>query len=184
MPASGSSIFTDADGYQASLRDLLDLLVLRPRDFHARLSWVELLHLHLLYAEEAASRLAYVTLPSEQVFIIFPTRQDSLLIAGGTGRASEGRFQDKRGVCETRRTGAWWGYRFFDAYVEKAGPDYLDQNAISSEPFFMSINFMKVHQPNLPAPEFIHKSMSKSKYADSIVENDTRIGRIRARYGS
>jgi arylsulfatase A-like enzyme len=37
---------------------------------------------------------------------------------------------------------------------------------------------MKVHQPNLPAPEFIHKSMSKSKYADSIVENDTRIGRI------
>jgi len=70
------------------------------------------------------------------------------------------------------------------AYVEKAGPDYLDQNAISSEPFFMSINFMKVHQPNLPAPEFIHKSMSKSKYADSIVENDTRIGRIRARYGS
>ena len=84
MPASDSSIFTDADGYQASLRDLLDLLVLRPRDFHARLTWVEFLHLHLLYAEEAGSRLAYVTLPQEQVFIIFPTRRDSLLIAGGT----------------------------------------------------------------------------------------------------
>ena len=37
---------------------------------------------------------------------------------------------------------------------------------------------MKVHQPNMPAPEFQHKSMSKSKYADSVVENDTRIGRI------
>ena len=37
---------------------------------------------------------------------------------------------------------------------------------------------MKVHQPNLPAPEFIHKSPSKSKYADSVVENDTRIGHI------
>ena len=37
---------------------------------------------------------------------------------------------------------------------------------------------MKVHQPNMPAPEFIHKSLSKSKYADSIVENDTRIGHI------
>jgi arylsulfatase len=37
---------------------------------------------------------------------------------------------------------------------------------------------MKVHQPNLPAPEFEHKSLSKSKYADSIVELDTRIGRI------
>jgi hypothetical protein len=42
----------------------------------------------------------------------------------------------------------------------------------------MSINFMKGHQPNLPHPDFIHKSMSKSKYADSLVENDTRIGRI------
>ena len=37
---------------------------------------------------------------------------------------------------------------------------------------------MKVHQPNMPHPDFIHKSMSKSKYADSLVENDTRIGRI------
>ncbi|TWA30911.1 arylsulfatase-like protein [Sinorhizobium medicae] len=37
---------------------------------------------------------------------------------------------------------------------------------------------MKVHQPNLPAPEFQHKSLSKTKYADSVVELDTRIGRI------
>jgi len=35
-----------------------------------------------------------------------------------------------------------------------------------------------VHQPNMPAPEFEHKSLSKSKYADAVVENDTRIGRI------
>ncbi len=50
--------------------------------------------------------------------------------------------------------------------------------AKSDKPFFMSVNFMKVHQPNMPAPEFEHKSLSKSKYADSVVENDTRIGRI------
>jgi arylsulfatase len=42
----------------------------------------------------------------------------------------------------------------------------------------MSINFMKVHQPNMPHPDFIGKSMDKTKYADSVVENDTRIGRI------
>ena len=30
----------------------------------------------------------------------------------------------------------------------------------------------------MPAPEFIHKSLSKSKYADSVVENDARIGAI------
>ena len=70
------------------------------------------------------------------------------------------------------------GIPFFDEYVEKASLDYLDRNARSTQPFFMSINFMKVHQPNMPAPEFQHKSLSKSKYADSVVENDTRIGRI------
>jgi arylsulfatase len=70
------------------------------------------------------------------------------------------------------------GIPFFDEYVEKASLDYLDRNARSTQPFFMSINFMKVHQPNMPAPEFQNKSLSKSKYADSVVENDTRIGRI------
>jgi arylsulfatase A-like enzyme len=70
------------------------------------------------------------------------------------------------------------GIPFFDEYVEKASLEYLDRAAKSGKPFFMSINFMKVHQPNMPHPDFVHKSLSKSKYADSIVENDTRIGRI------
>jgi arylsulfatase A-like enzyme len=70
------------------------------------------------------------------------------------------------------------GIPFFDEYVEKASLDYLDTAAKAGKPFFMSINFMKVHQPNLPAPEFVNKSLSKTKYADSIVENDTRIGRV------
>jgi arylsulfatase A-like enzyme len=70
------------------------------------------------------------------------------------------------------------GIPFLDEYVEKAALDYLDKAAKSGKPFFMSINFMKVHQPNLPAPDFVHKSLSKSKYADSLVEADTRIGRV------
>jgi arylsulfatase A-like enzyme len=70
------------------------------------------------------------------------------------------------------------GIPFLDEYVEKASIEYLDKAAKSGKPFFMSVNFMKVHQPNLPAPDFIHKSMSKSKYADSIVEADTRIGHV------
>ena len=70
------------------------------------------------------------------------------------------------------------GIPFFDGYVEKAAIEYLDRNANSREPIFMSINFMKVHQPNLPHPDYIHKSLSKSKYADSVVELDARIGRI------
>ena len=30
---------------------------------------------------------------------------------------------------------------------------------------------MKVHQPNMPDPDYTHKSMSKSKYAELVVEN-------------
>jgi arylsulfatase A-like enzyme len=70
------------------------------------------------------------------------------------------------------------GIPFFDEYVEKASIEYLDKAAKAGKPFFMSINFMKVHQPNMPHPDFIHKSMSKTKYADSLMENDTRIGRV------
>jgi len=70
------------------------------------------------------------------------------------------------------------GIPFFDEYVEKAALEYLDKAAGSGQPFFMSVNFMKVHQPNLPHPDFVHKSLSKSKYADSLVENDARIGHL------
>jgi arylsulfatase A-like enzyme len=70
------------------------------------------------------------------------------------------------------------GIPFFDSYVEKAALEFLDQASKSDKPFYINVNFMKVHQPNMPAPEFEHKSMSKSKYADAIVELDTRIGRI------
>lgn len=70
------------------------------------------------------------------------------------------------------------GIPFFDSYVEAAALEFLDTAAKSDKPFFINVNFMKVHQPNLPAPEFEHKSISKSKYADSVVELDTRIGRI------
>lgn len=71
------------------------------------------------------------------------------------------------------------GIPFFDSYVEKAAVEFLDDAAKTPDkPFFINVNFMKVHQPNMPAPEFEHKSISKSKYADSVVELDTRIGRI------
>ncbi len=71
------------------------------------------------------------------------------------------------------------GIPFLDKYIEQSGLKFLEDAAQhKDQPFFININFMKVHQPNLPAPEFEHKSMSKSKYADSVVELDTRIGNI------
>jgi len=41
------------------------------------------------------------------------------------------------------------GIPYLDEYVEKAGLEFLDEAARSDKPFFININFMKVHQPNL-----------------------------------
>jgi len=73
------------------------------------------------------------------------------------------------------------GIPYFDGYVEKAALEFLEEASKQKAPFFINVNFMKVHQPNMPAPEFEHKSLSKSKYADSVVELDTRIGHIMAK---
>jgi arylsulfatase len=71
------------------------------------------------------------------------------------------------------------GIPFFDGYVEKAALEFLETAAKdTSKPFFINVNFMKVHQPNLPHPDYRKKSLSKSKYADSVVELDARIGHI------
>jgi arylsulfatase A-like enzyme len=110
------------------------------------------------------------------------------MMSGNSGQAAReefklnGQYVDKPGKPITMDgveypTGVV-GIPYVDAYIEKAALDYLDRNGKSAEPIFMSINFMKVHQPNMPHPDYKHKSMSKSKYADSIVENDARIGHI------
>ncbi len=71
------------------------------------------------------------------------------------------------------------GIPFFDGYVERAAIEFLEEAAAKPDtPFFINVNFMKVHQPNLPHPDFQGASISKSKYADSVVELDTRIGSI------
>ena len=71
------------------------------------------------------------------------------------------------------------GIPFLDKYVEQSGIKFLEDAAKTpDQPFFINVNFMKNHQPNLPAPEFKHKSISKTKYADSVVELDTRVGNI------
>jgi arylsulfatase A-like enzyme len=98
-------------------------------------------------------------------------------LSGNAGQPAREDFKINGQYVDTPAQGVV-GIPFFDGYVERAALEYLDRNANSAEPIFMSINFMKVHQPNMPHPEYIHKSMSKSKYADSVHELDARIGRI------
>lgn len=98
-------------------------------------------------------------------------------LSGNAGQPAREEFKVNGEYVDTPQQGVV-GIPYLDAYVERAALDYLDRNAGSTQPFFMSINFMKVHQPNLPHPDFIDKSMAKSKYADSLVEADARIGRV------
>ncbi len=98
-------------------------------------------------------------------------------LSGKAGEAAREEFKVNGEYVNTPEKGLV-GIPFLDEYVENAASEYLDRAAKSGKPFFMSVNFMKVHQLNLPHPDFVHKSPSKSKYADSIVENDTRIGHL------
>jgi arylsulfatase A-like enzyme len=97
-----------------------------------------------------------------------------------SGNAGEKPHQEWRvnGEYENTPDKGWVGIPYLDEYIEKASIDYLERAAKKGQPFFMSINFMKVHQPNLPHPDYIYKSMSKTKYADSVVEADARIGHV------
>lgn len=97
-------------------------------------------------------------------------------LSGKAGKKPVEEFKINGQYVDTPEQGVV-GIPFFDSYVEKAALEFLETASQSDKPFFNNVNFMKVHQPNVPAPEFVHKSMSKSKYADSVVELDTRIGR-------
>ena len=54
---------------------------------------------------------------------------------------------------------------------------YIKQHAKDSKPFFMDVNFMKMHQPTRPSKAFQGKSRL-GNYSDSVMELDSNIGRI------
>jgi arylsulfatase len=99
------------------------------------------------------------------------------MLSGNAGEAPHEEFKINGQYVNTPDKGVV-GIPFVDEYIEKASIEYLETAAKSGKPFFMDVNFMKVHQPNMPHPDYIGKSLSKTKYADSIVELDSRIGRI------
>jgi arylsulfatase len=99
------------------------------------------------------------------------------MLSGKAGEKPKEEFKVNGQYVNTPEKGLV-GIPFLDEYIEKATLDYLEQAAKSKKLFFVSVNFMKQHQPNMPHPDYRHKSMSKSKYADSIVEFDARIGQI------
>jgi arylsulfatase A-like enzyme len=65
----------------------------------------------------------------------------------------------------------------FDIRQTDSAVAYIKEHAHSGKPFFIDINFIKMHNPNNPAPAFKGKS-HLGNYSDSLLELDANIGRI------
>jgi arylsulfatase A-like enzyme len=67
----------------------------------------------------------------------------------------------------------------FDIRQTESAIAYIKQHATSDKPFFMDINFIKMHNPTNAAPAFRGRS-HLGDYSDSLMEMDDDIGRIMA----
>jgi arylsulfatase A-like enzyme len=65
----------------------------------------------------------------------------------------------------------------FDIQQTDSALAYIKEHAKDDKPFFMDVNFMKMHNPNNPAKAFEGKS-KLGNYSDSMLELDFNIGRI------
>jgi arylsulfatase len=65
----------------------------------------------------------------------------------------------------------------FDVRQADSAVAYIKQHAKDAKPFFMDVNFMKMHNPNIPSKAFIGKS-HLGNYSDAMLELDSNIGKI------
>jgi arylsulfatase A-like enzyme len=65
----------------------------------------------------------------------------------------------------------------FDVRQADSAIEYIKKHAKDSKPFFLDVNFMKMHNPTNAAPKFAGKSRL-GDYSDSLMELDDNIGRI------
>ena len=65
----------------------------------------------------------------------------------------------------------------FDIKQTDSAVAYIKQHAKDDKPFFMDVNFIKMHNPTNAAPEFRGRT-HLGDYSDSLMELDTDIGRI------
>lgn len=74
MPDSGTSTFSNPDGYLAGIGGVrINPIVTSGGNFKARVTWLTLHHLRVLGGQENLPRIAYISLSPERAFISFPT---------------------------------------------------------------------------------------------------------------
>jgi arylsulfatase A-like enzyme len=65
----------------------------------------------------------------------------------------------------------------FDERQATNASEYINEHALDAKPFFMDVNFLKMHNPTNAAPDFAGKS-HLGDYSDSLMELDSDIGRV------
>ena len=65
----------------------------------------------------------------------------------------------------------------FDQRQSQSAVDYIKAHANGDKPFFMDINYLKMHNPTNAAPEFRGRS-HLGDYSDSLMELDADIGQV------
>ena len=83
MVRCGSSIYSSIDDFEADLPLRANSIQLQPGRFRARITWLELPRVRLVFVREAPARIAYVASPSDHVLIAFPGHRAAPLICDG-----------------------------------------------------------------------------------------------------
>jgi AraC-like DNA-binding protein len=86
MPGSTTSVFSDAEDFEAALREegCLGLLVTGPGQFRARLTQLALHRLRLSAADERLPRIALVAVPADTILVSLPKGNGPAPIWGGS----------------------------------------------------------------------------------------------------
>jgi AraC-like DNA-binding protein len=84
MAESAALTVSDPDGYAAAFDDIrINLTITGSGDFAARLTRLKLQHLEIRRCCESLRRIAYISLPPEQIFVSFPVGVAVSLISDG-----------------------------------------------------------------------------------------------------
>jgi AraC-like DNA-binding protein len=117
MSERGTQTFGDPDDYAAAFGDArVNLTIMGAGDFTARLTRLKLRHLEVCWCRESLPRIAYISLPPEQIVLSFPIGGASPLFGGSALRngnivvhsRGERMHQRSNGVCQ-------WGMMSFSA---------------------------------------------------------------------
>jgi arylsulfatase len=90
-----------------------------------------------------------------------------------------GEWEQNPGGKPTRvRTFTYKDLATSDNQIRETAVRWIKEHAKGDKPFFMYLNFMKVHQPNFPSPEWKGKSPGMHPYMDSLMELDDNSGKV------